>query len=179
MPPASMATPGRAYLIPGRAGLTGTFSLSTRRVGSTLAASSSCSPRPARRRLAQLLRDVGLRPLADHQTNTADLDNMGDFIIGSPGYDVTQNSSRLPGRRRPDRPRRAHHGARFQRPTPSPPRSASASRSLRSASTRRRPPTLQIFVFGSTTTTPELHAGHRHRSRRPSSSTASPSRTRP
>ena len=28
-------------------------------------------------------------------TNTADLDNIGDFIIGAPGYDITQDTVRL------------------------------------------------------------------------------------
>ena len=89
---------------------------------------------------------------------------MGDFIIGSPGYDVTQNSSRANAGGaqivQGGLITRAHPG-RHQVTTqigvghPFGPFSINAT----------TPANLPIYVFGSTATTPELHAGHRHQPR--------------
>lgn len=82
---------GTAYLIPGRANFTGTFSLST----------ISNSPSAALVGLQFTLTTPGVTGantffgaslsgrLQGTQKNTVDLDNEADFIIGSPGYTAT------------------------------------------------------------------------------------------
>jgi hypothetical protein len=86
-------------------------------------------------------------------TNTADLDNKGDFIIGAPGYDITQDSTRVNAGGA-----QIVQGGLITVPIPtstqitttigvgqaSPPFSINAT----------TPANLPIFVFGSTSTTP-------------------------
>jgi hypothetical protein len=85
---------GTAYLIPGRAGFTGTFSLaniqSSPISGLQFLLSTPGSP-------AGTPNFFGASVSSRFQdTNfTADGDSFADFIIGAPGYDITQNSSRL------------------------------------------------------------------------------------
>jgi hypothetical protein len=84
---------GTAYLIPGRAGLAGTFSLSTAEsfplsgVQFLLSTPSAPSTSPP---------FFGASVSGRLQTTsfTGDSDSKEDFIIGAPGYDVTQNSVR-------------------------------------------------------------------------------------
>lgn len=83
---------GTAYLIMGRTGLTGSFSLSTEQaaplsglqfVETTPSAPSSSPP--------FFGASVSGR-IQGTQANTVDLDNEADFVIGAPGYDVTQTT---------------------------------------------------------------------------------------
>jgi len=85
---------GTAYLIPGRTGLTGSFSLSTEQAAplsglqfvETTPSAPSSSPPFFGASLSSRLQGT--------QANTVDLDNEADFVIGAPGYDVTQNAAR-------------------------------------------------------------------------------------
>ena len=86
---------GTVYLIPGRTTpLTGTFSLANVRIQSdstrlqfVLTQSIAPSTSPA-------LFGTSVSGRLQTTTNTVDADNEGDFIVGAPGYDVTQNTTR-------------------------------------------------------------------------------------
>ncbi len=153
--PGFNSSAGTAYLIPGRAGLTGTFSLST--AGSsplsalqfvlTTPSSPSTSPNFFGASLSSRIQDT---------TVTADGDSIADFIIGSPGYDITQDAARnLAGGAQ------IIEGGLITLPiptaanqivttigvgTPDPPVNITAT----------TPAALPIFVFGSTSTTPSF-----------------------
>ncbi|HEX3449008.1 MAG TPA: integrin alpha, partial [Isosphaeraceae bacterium] len=152
--PGFNANSGTAYLIPGRAGFTGgPFSLATAESAplsgiqffNTTPTSQSTSPPFFGASVSSRIQGT--------QLFTVDRDKEADFIIGAPGYDVTQNASRtLAG------------GAQIVQSgfltvpiptantitttigvgTPFAPFAINAT----------TPTTLQIFVFGSTTTTP-------------------------
>jgi hypothetical protein len=85
---------GTAYLIMGRVGLTGSFSLSTAQSAplsglqflNTTPNAPSSSPPFFGASLSSRLQGT--------QQNTVDLDNEADFVIGAPGYDMTQNAAR-------------------------------------------------------------------------------------
>jgi len=80
---------GTAYLIPGRSGFTGTFSLSAAEVAPISGVQfklTTPSSGPA-----FFGASVSSR-FQNGQAFTADGDNRSDFIIGAPGYDVTQTS---------------------------------------------------------------------------------------
>jgi hypothetical protein len=84
---------GTAYLIPGRAGLTGTYSLSTAvndpldalRFTNTTTGSAASTPFFG----ASLSGRI-----QGTQANTVDSDNEADFVIGAPGLDITQTAAR-------------------------------------------------------------------------------------
>jgi hypothetical protein len=145
---------GTAYLIPARANFTGTFSLSQ----------ISSSPTAALVGLQFTLTNgttanffgasVSSR-LQDGQQFTADGDSVADFIIGAPGYDVTQTTGRtqaggglvvqgalIPGG--VPIPSAAAIVTQIGVGTPFPPFSINNT----------TPANLQIFVFGSLSTTP-------------------------
>ena len=147
---------GTAYLIPGRAGFTGgPFSLSTAESAplsgiqffNTTPTSQSTSPPFFGASVSSRIQGT--------QTNTVDLDNEADFIIGAPGYDVTQNSTdALAGGAQIVQsgfltvpiPAANTVTTQIGVGTPFAPFSINAT----------TPTTLQIFVFGSTTTTPSF-----------------------
>jgi hypothetical protein len=148
---------GTAYLIPGRTGFTGTFSLanaeSTPLSGLQFLLSTPSSP-------AGTPNFFGASVSSRFQDTsfTADQDSRADFIIGAPGYDITQNvvapNLNLAGGAL------VVQSAFIQVPipvtntvttqigvgTPFAPFSINAT----------TPASLQIFVFGSTTTTPNF-----------------------
>jgi FG-GAP repeat len=80
---------GTAYLIPGQTGLSGVFSLgnaeSNPLSGVQFVFTTSSST-------AANLFGSSVSGRLQTTTNTADLDNKGDFIIGAPGYDLTQGT---------------------------------------------------------------------------------------
>jgi hypothetical protein len=84
---------GTAYLIPGRANLTGIFSLATE-ASSPLSGLQFVLTTPGSPAGTANFFGASLSSrVQGTQTNTADLDDEADFIIGAPGYDVTQNST--------------------------------------------------------------------------------------
>lgn len=91
--PGFNSSSGTAYLIPGRANLTGTFSLSTAEASPlsgvqfilNFTNSSSFAPNLFGSSVSGRLQTTA---------NTADLDNEGDFIVGDPGYNVNQSTAR-------------------------------------------------------------------------------------
>jgi hypothetical protein len=91
-----IANSGTAYLIQGRVGLSGSFSLSTAQAaplsGLQFADSTPTPPTPSTSP-PFFGASVSSR-LQGTQANTVDLDNEADFVIGAPGYDITQNSAR-------------------------------------------------------------------------------------
>jgi hypothetical protein len=147
---------GTAYLIPGRAGLTGgPFSLSTAESAplsglqffNTTPTSQSTSPPFFGASVSSRIQGT--------QTNTVDLDDEADFIIGAPGYDVTQNSGDLmaggaqiieSGFLTVPIPAVNSVTTQIGVNTPFAPFSINAT----------TPAALQIFVFGSTATTPNF-----------------------
>jgi hypothetical protein len=84
---------GTAYLIPGRAGFTGTFSLGNAEAApisgleffATTPSAPSTSPPFFGASVSSRIQDTSV---------TADSDSIQDFIIGAPGYDVTQDTTR-------------------------------------------------------------------------------------
>jgi hypothetical protein len=86
---------GSAYLIPGRANFTGVFSLtgaeSAPLSGIQFLLSTPASPPGSPSFFGASLSSR----LQGTQINTVDLDNEADFVIGAPGYDVTQNAAGL------------------------------------------------------------------------------------
>ena len=147
---------GTAYLIPGRANFTGTYSLST----------ISTSPSAQLVGLQFTLTTPGVTGantffgsslsgrLQGTQRNTVDLDNEADFIIGSPGYTATGSTPSYLG------------GAQIvesgflqvpipQSNTVTVPIGVGAPFAPFSISATT-PSTLQIYVFGSTATTPNF-----------------------
>ncbi len=152
--PGFNAGSGTAYLIPGRSGLTGTFSLATEESAPlsglqfvlTTPSSPSTSPNFFGASVSSRFQDT---------TVTADSDSFADFIIGAPGYDVTQDSTRiLAGGAM------IVEGGLITVPTPTPAvittnigvGSATGPFSINATT----PAALQIFVFGSTSTTPNF-----------------------
>jgi hypothetical protein len=85
---------GTAYLIPGRTGLTGSFSLSTAEAAPldavqfvlTTPSSPSGSPNFFGASVSSRFQDTSF---------TADGDSRADFIIGAPGYDITQDPAHV------------------------------------------------------------------------------------
>jgi hypothetical protein len=152
--PGLNSSAGSAYLIPGRAGLNGTFSLlsaeSSPLSGIQFLLSTPSSP-------AGTPNQFGASVSGRLQTTafTADTDNKGDFIIGAPGYDITQNVTRFNA-----------GGAQILQggllTVPIPPSNSVTTQigvgtpfapfSINATT----PANLQIFVFGSTTTTPNF-----------------------
>lgn len=146
---------GTAYLIPGRTGFTGTLSLGNAEsapisgVQFTLSTPSSPTGTPNFFGASLSSRFQGT------QQFTADGDSRADFIIGAPGYDITQNSARaLAG------------GATIVQsgyinvPIPS---SASITTQIGVAKpfapfsiSATTPANLQIYVFGTTTSNPSF-----------------------
>ncbi len=127
---------GAAYLLPGQSGLSGTFSLLNAEssplsgIQFVLSTSSSTSPN---------LFGTSVSGRLQTTTNTADLDNEGDFIIGA---------GRMPSLRIRQPPNAGGaqivQGGLLTVPIPTgiqTPRSASARRSVPSTSTPPRPPT--------------------------------------
>jgi hypothetical protein len=86
---------GSVYLIPGRANFTGEFSLtgaeSTPLSGIQFLLTTPASPAGSPSFFGA---SVSSR-LQGSQINTVDLDNEADFVAGAPGYDVTQNAAGL------------------------------------------------------------------------------------
>ena len=80
-------------MIPGRTGLSGAFSLgaaeTTPLSGVQFVLSTTNSPSTSPN-----LFGSSVSGRLQTTTNTADADNEGDFIVGAPGYDVTQNATR-------------------------------------------------------------------------------------
>jgi hypothetical protein len=91
--PGFNANNGTAYLIPGRAGFTGSFSLANAAAAPidavqfvlTTPNSSTSSPNFFGASVSSRFQDT---------TFTADGDSFADFVIGAPGYDVTQDTTR-------------------------------------------------------------------------------------
>jgi hypothetical protein len=85
---------GTAYLIMGRAGLTGTFSLATEQ-SAPLSGLQFVNTTPNAPGASPPFFGASLSSrIQGTQQNTVDLDNEADFVIGAPGYDVTQNAAR-------------------------------------------------------------------------------------
>jgi hypothetical protein len=92
--PGFSADAGTAYLIPGRAGFTGTFSLAGAEANPlsgiqfrlTTPSSPAGSPNFFGASVSSRFQDTSF---------TADQDSLADFIIGAPGYTVTQSSTGL------------------------------------------------------------------------------------
>jgi hypothetical protein len=152
--PGFNSSAGTAYLIPGRSGLTGTFSLaqaeSNPLSGIQFKLSTPSSP-------AGTPNFFGASVSSRFQDTsvTADSDSLADFVIGAPGYDITQNAARtLAG------------GALIVQggliTVPIPPSNTVTTQigvgtpfapfSINATT----PANLQIFVFGSLTTTPSF-----------------------
>jgi hypothetical protein len=152
--PGFNSSAGTAYLIPGRAGFTGKFSLSN--AGSsplsglqfvlTTPSSPATSPNFFGASVSSRFQDTAV---------TADGDSIADFIIGSPGYDVTQNTARnLAGGAQ------IVQGGLITLPIPSSTQIVTqigvgtpfAPFSINATT----PANLQIFVFGTTSTNPSF-----------------------
>ncbi len=92
--PGFNSSAGTAYLIPGRTGLSGVFSLSAAETtplsGLQFVLSTTASPSTSPN-----LFGSSVSGRLQTTTNTADADDEGDFIVGSPGYDVTQSATRV------------------------------------------------------------------------------------
>lgn len=149
--PGFNADAGTAYLIPGRAGFSGTFSLAAAEsapLDGNQYVFTSLNPPAAPNFFGA---SVSSR-FQNGQQFTADGDSIADFIIGAPGYDVTDGM-------RPEAggamivqgglitvkiPSAAAITTQIGVGTPFAPFSINAT----------TPTTLQIFVFGTTTTTP-------------------------
>jgi FG-GAP repeat len=85
---------GTAYLIMGRTGLTGTFSLATEQ-SAPLSGLQFASTTPNAPGGSPPFFGASLSSrIQGTQQNTVDLDKEADFVIGAPGYDVTQNAAR-------------------------------------------------------------------------------------
>ncbi len=152
--PGFNASAGTAYLIPGRAGLTGTFSLAT--AGSSpLSALQFVLTTPSSPATSPNFFGASVSSRVQDTAFTADGDSIADFIIGSPGYDVTQDTTRnLAGGAQ------IIEGGLITLPIPTanqivttigvggpnPPFNINAT----------TPAALPIFVFGSTATTPNF-----------------------
>lgn len=150
----SVADDGAAYLIPGRQGFTGgPFSLLTPTTAPlsglqfTLTTPSVTSPNFFGASVSGRLQG--------NQTNTVDLDDEADFVIEAPGYDITQTTAdNLAGGAQVVQsgfitvpiPATNTVTTQIGVGTPFAPFSINAT----------TPATLQIFVFGSTTTTPNF-----------------------
>ncbi len=145
---------GTAYLIPGRTGFTGTYSLTNAEsspisgVQFTLSTPSSPSNSPN-------FFGASLSSRFQDTAFTADGDNRADFIIGAPGYDITQNTARLlaggatiiqSGYINVPVPSSASITTQIGVGTPFAPFSINAT----------SPSNLQIYVFGTTTTNPSF-----------------------
>jgi FG-GAP repeat len=154
---------GAAYLLPGRTpGLTGTFSLSAAE-GNTLAgiqyvlstlSSPSTSPN---------LFGTSVSGRLQTTTHTSDLDNIGDFIIGAPGYDITQGGNS--GLGVPDRPNAGGglivQGGLVTLRIPPPGNQVTTQIGVGQPFgpfniNSTTPANLPIYVFGSTSTTPSF-----------------------
>jgi hypothetical protein len=84
---------GTAYLIPGRANFSGTYSLSTTEGTSGLQGLQFTNTTPGSSVSPPFFGASVSGRLQGTQTNTVDLDDEADFIIGSPGYDYTQTAA--------------------------------------------------------------------------------------
>jgi hypothetical protein len=91
--PGFNSSAGTAYLIPGRASLSGTFSLSSAE-SAPLSGIQFILTTPASPSTSPNLFGSSVSGRLQTTTNTADLDNKGDFIVGDPGYDITQDATR-------------------------------------------------------------------------------------
>ena len=156
--PGSNGNQGTAYLIPGRANFSGDFLLST--ISSTPTASLvglqfvNSTPGAPAGTATYFGASVSGR-LQGTQTNTVDLDNEADFIIGAPGYNATANTAGVlaggaeiveTGFLVVPIPQSLTVTVQIGVNTPFAPFSISAT----------TPAALQIFVFGSTATTPSF-----------------------
>ncbi len=94
--PGFNSSAGTAYLLPGRTGtgLRGVFSLGAAE-GSILAGNQYVLTTPSSPAGTPNLFGTSVSGRLQTTANTADADNRGDFIIGDPGYDVTQDNTRL------------------------------------------------------------------------------------
>jgi hypothetical protein len=145
---------GTAYLIPGRASFTGTFSLADEETA-PISGLQFTNTTPGVTDSAPFFGSSVSSRIQGTQLNTADLDNESDFIIGSAGYDITQDSARTlaggafiveSGFLTVPIPAVLSVTTTIGVGTPFAPFTISAT----------TPTTLQIFVFGSTTTTPNF-----------------------
>jgi hypothetical protein len=86
-----VANSGTAYLLPGQTNLAGTFTLglTTQLFGVQFVLSTPNSPAGTSNHFG-----ASVSGRLQTTTNTVDQDNVGGFILGAPGYDVTQNSTR-------------------------------------------------------------------------------------
>jgi hypothetical protein len=153
--PGFSSSAGTAYLIPGRSGFTGTFSLANAEAAPlsglqfvlTTPSSPAGTPNFFGASVSSRFQDTSF---------TADTDSLADFIIGAPGYDITQNAVtpnlNLAGGAQVVEstfislpiPTVNTVTTQIGVGTPFAPFSINAT----------TPASLQIFVFGSTTTTP-------------------------
>src|SRR5262249_24082247 len=150
--PGFNSSSGTAYLIPGRSGFTGTFSLANAESAPisgvqfllTTPSSPATSPNFFGASVSSRVQDT---------TVTADGDSFADFIIGAPGYDIAQNATRnlaggalivQGGLIKLPIPVTSQATTQIGVGTPFAPFSINAT----------TPASLQIFVFGSLTTTP-------------------------
>jgi hypothetical protein len=148
---------GTAYLIPGRAGLTGTFSLASAE-SSPLLGIQFVLTTPSLAAGTPTFFGASVSSRFQDTAFTADADSLADFIIGAPGYNITQNVVA------PDLPLAG--GAQVIESTfislAVPPTNTVTTQigvgtpfapfSINATT----PASLQIFVFGSTTTTPNF-----------------------
>ncbi len=88
--PGYSSSSGTAYLIPGRSGLTGVYSLATAE-STPLSGNQFFDTTPSDTASSPPFFGASVSSrIQGTQANTADLDNRADFIVGAPGYDVTQ-----------------------------------------------------------------------------------------
>ena len=94
--PGFNSSSGTAYLLPGRTGLglTGINSLGGAE-GALLGGNQYVLTTPSSPAGTPNLFGTSVSGRIQTTANTADTDNIGDFIIGDPGYDVTQDTTRL------------------------------------------------------------------------------------
>jgi hypothetical protein len=147
---------GTAYLIPGRANFSGIFSLATTEGGTTgLQGLQFTNTTPGSAASPPFFGASVSGRLQGTQTNTVDTDNEADFIIGSPGYDYTQTATNVlagaasiveGGFLTVPIPAVNTVTTQIGVGTPFAPFSINAT----------TPAALQIYVFGSTTTTPNF-----------------------
>jgi hypothetical protein len=156
--PGFNSSAGSAYLIPGRAGFTGTFSLAGAEASPlsgvqfrlTTPSSPSSSPNFFGASVSSRFQDTSF---------TADADSRADFIIGAPGYDVTQSVTGLTALPLAGGAM-VVQSALFTLPIP-PSNLITTQIGVGQAFgpfsiNATTPANLQIFVFGSTTTTPNF-----------------------
>ncbi len=157
--PGFNSSAGTAYLLPGRTpGLTGVFSLSAAE-GTTLSGIQYVLSTPSSPSGTPNLFGTSVSGRLQTTTNTVDLDNIGDFIIGAPGYDITQDSTRLNAGGA-----QIVEGGLIKLTNPPPANQVTVPIGVGAANppspgapfpvNATTPAALPIFVFGSTATTP-------------------------